>query len=160
MPDYVFVYGTLRRGEINDIALAAARQGLPVPRLAGLAGVPGVLYDFGDWPGLADDAQAPPVAGEVYEIDPRLLPVLDEIEEYAPGRDCLFVRRRVTLALDAPAGSAETPAGRAGKEAAGDGAGRVDCWYYPIDLRLAGRAQRTQARDWVAYRLERGPAPA
>ncbi len=154
MSQFVFVYGTLRRGEINDIAQAAARAGLPEPRLAGMATVPGVLYDFGDWPGLAPEAGAAPVVGEVYEIDDALLRVLDGIEEYEPGRECLFVRRQVAVMLQ-PAAAQGATAGAPPENGTGPASGPVRCWYYPIDLRLAGGARRTEARDWVAYRLSR-----
>ncbi|MDH0093042.1 gamma-glutamylcyclotransferase [Achromobacter mucicolens] len=48
MSIYVFVYGTLRAGEINDLARAAARRGLPPAIHVGAASVPGMLVDFGD----------------------------------------------------------------------------------------------------------------
>lgn len=96
----VFVYGTLRHGEINDIAKAAARFGrpdIPAPRHIATGSVPGRLVDFGNWPGLLPDvatAQAADgqsradvpardvstVIGDVFRIDVALLPILDEIE--------------------------------------------------------------------------------
>ncbi|ARP80968.1 gamma-glutamylcyclotransferase [Bordetella genomosp. 8] len=136
MDTYVFVYGTLRRGEINDLARAAARAGLPAPEYAGVASVTGRLYDFGDWPGLLPDADGVPVTGDVYRIDPALLPVMDAIEEYDPAGGSCFVRRPIRLTVD----------GRA-----------LDCYYYPIDPAHIGDAVRTDATDWVRHRLGRGP---
>jgi gamma-glutamylcyclotransferase (GGCT)/AIG2-like uncharacterized protein YtfP len=133
---YVFVYGTLRRGEINDLSLAAARAGLPVPEYAGSAAVRGHLYDFGDWPGLLPDPDGMAVTGDVYRIDPRLLPVMDAIEEYDPRERSCFVRRRIRLA----AGGRER-----------------DCYYYPIDPAGIGDAVRTAATDWIAHRKGRTP---
>ncbi|CUK17236.1 AIG2-like family [Achromobacter sp. 2789STDY5608615] len=84
MSIYVFVYGTLRAGEINDLAQAAARRGLPPARHVGPATVPGMLVDFGDWPGLLPVADDRRVLGDIYEVDPALVALMDEIEEYAP----------------------------------------------------------------------------
>jgi gamma-glutamylcyclotransferase (GGCT)/AIG2-like uncharacterized protein YtfP len=44
----VFVYGTLRAGEVNDIRAAATRHGIAPPTLIGTASVRGRLFDFGD----------------------------------------------------------------------------------------------------------------
>jgi gamma-glutamylcyclotransferase (GGCT)/AIG2-like uncharacterized protein YtfP len=135
MHTHVFVYGTLRRGEINDLALAAARAGLPAPEYVGPASVHGHLYDFGDWPGLLPDSTAAAVAGDVYRVAPALLPLMDAIEEYDPAGGSCFVRRLVRL--------------RVGDKV-------LDCHYYPIDPALAGDAVRTDATDWVAHRKTRG----
>jgi len=137
MSIYVFVYGTLRRGECNDLARAAARAGLPAPRPAGPARVPGALVDFGGWPGLLPAADGPGVRGELYEVAPGLLALMDEIEEYTPGAPCCFVRREV---------AARTPAGT------------VACQYYPIDPAFRGEARDIDGDDWVAYRLRRDGA--
>lgn len=95
MSIYVFVYGTLRAGEINDLAQAARRQGLPPPRHVGAATVPGALVDFGDWPGLIPARDGRRVLGDIYEVTPALLGLMDEIEEYEPGRPGCFVRQAV-----------------------------------------------------------------
>jgi gamma-glutamylcyclotransferase (GGCT)/AIG2-like uncharacterized protein YtfP len=134
MDMHVFVYGTLRGGEINDIAQAAARRGLAAPVLVGSAVVPGVLYDFGDWPGLVEDAAGPAIVGDVYRIDTALLAVLDEIEQYEPAGGSCFVRRSVRVSV-------------AGRD--------LDCHYYPVDPAYLGHARRTEATDWVAYRQSR-----
>src|SRR5690242_7171967 len=94
---YVFIYGTLREGEINDIGQAAARHGIAAPRLIGRASVMGRLYDFGDYPGLVQDEAAGPVRGDVYEIEDDLVPVLDDIEGVRPGIDSLFKSRPVSV---------------------------------------------------------------
>ncbi|HTJ99145.1 MAG TPA: gamma-glutamylcyclotransferase family protein [Bordetella sp.] len=134
MDTYVFVYGTLRRGEINDLAAAAARAGLPVPEYAGAASLRGRLYDFGDWPGLLPDPDGPPVVGDVYRIDPALLPVMDAIEEYDPAGGSCFVRRRLRLTV---------------------GGRELDCYYYPIDPAHIGNARLTDATDWIVHRQGR-----
>ncbi|GAA4337963.1 gamma-glutamylcyclotransferase [Pigmentiphaga soli] len=134
MDIYVFVYGTLREGEINDARLLAARLGLPAPEPMGRARVRGRLYDFGDWPGLVEAADGPAVLGEVYRIGPALLAAMDEVEEYVPGQDTLFVRRRVELDL---------------------GGRPLSCFFYPIDPRQTGAAVPIDHDDWIAYRRAR-----
>ncbi|WP_028230713.1 gamma-glutamylcyclotransferase family protein [Paraburkholderia mimosarum] len=133
---YVFVYGTLRAGEINDINLAADRHAIARPRHLGRATVAGRLFDFGSYPGMvAAPAHAQSsVVGDVYEIDDALLPVLDEIEQVYPGVDGLFVSSEVDV------------------EMRGD---RVACLYYPVaPAAIAGRPE-IAGGDWVAYRRTR-----
>ncbi|QQB32674.1 gamma-glutamylcyclotransferase [Achromobacter deleyi] len=137
MSIYVFVYGTLRAGEINDLAQAATRRGLPPARHVGAATVPSMLVDFGDWPGLLPVADGRRVLGDIYEVDPALVALMDEIEEYAPGRPGCFVRRPVLARPLAP------------------GAAPVACEYYPIDPAWRGTAADIDGDDWVAYRQAR-----
>jgi gamma-glutamylcyclotransferase (GGCT)/AIG2-like uncharacterized protein YtfP len=131
----VFVYGTLRAGEINDIGVAALRHGLDAPRLLGRATLRGQLFDFGAYPGLVPDEAGEPVVGDVYEIVPRLVAVLDEIEEVYPGVEGLFVARETTIEVD--------------------GAPLV-CRYYPVTRDAVAGLPRIVPGDWVAYRRARG----
>lgn len=142
MSIYVFIYGTLRAGEINDLAQAAARRGLPPAQWTGRATVPGMLVDFGQWPGLIPVADGRRVRGDVYCVDPALIALMDEIEEYVPGQPCCFVRREITARLDTPL----------------DGALDLPCQYYPIDPAHRALAVDIAQDDWVAYRQAR-PAP-
>lgn len=139
MSIYVFLYGTLRAGEINDLAQAAARRGLPAARLVGTASVPGMLVDFGDWPGLIPVADGRRVRGEVYQVQPALVALMDEIEEYVPGLPCCFVRREIAARL----------------ESAAQGATEIPCQYYPIDPALRGAAIDIAGDDWIAHRRRR-----
>jgi gamma-glutamylcyclotransferase (GGCT)/AIG2-like uncharacterized protein YtfP len=136
---YVFVYGTLRAGEINDIGRAAARHRIDAPRLLGIATVRGHLYDFGAYPGLVLDASAGLVRGDVYEVDEALVPVLDEIEEVYPGVEGLFKSREITLALD----------GR-----------MMTCLFYLVEEDSVTALPRIENGDWVDYRLARDEEPA
>ncbi|MFD4840533.1 gamma-glutamylcyclotransferase [Achromobacter sp. NPDC058515] len=140
MSIYVFVYGTLRAGEINDLAQAAASRGLPAPCHVGPASVPGMLVDFGDWPGLIPADNGRRVRGDVFRVDPALIALMDEIEEYVPGQPCLFVRREIEARLEAP-----------------DRGGLVTCQYYPVDPALCAAAVAIAGEDWIAYRLARRP---
>lgn len=141
MSIYVFVYGTLRAGETNDLARAAARRALPAPRWIGHAAVRGTLYDFGDWPGLLPDDRGAAITGEVYEVPGSLLALMDEIEEIDPAGGSCFLRREVEVRVEGP--------------------GLVRCFYYPIDPSWTGMARATPATDWIAYRRGRdAPAPS
>jgi gamma-glutamylcyclotransferase (GGCT)/AIG2-like uncharacterized protein YtfP len=74
----LFVYGTLRRGSNNKFARMLAGQA----QLVGSARLPGLLYDFGRYPGaVVSDQPDQWVHGEVYCFeDARLLASLDEYE--------------------------------------------------------------------------------
>lgn len=125
-PDlHVFVYGTLRRGEANDI-----NRLHPAPRFLGQARIGGVLYDLGPYPGLVLGG-ADQVLGEVYAIAPELERQLDVIEEVAPVPSGEYARRHVELVLD----------GRP-----------LRCLVYEIDsLRVRGRPRITTG-DWLQRR--------
>lgn len=135
----VFVYGTLRAGEVNDLNRAAARHGIEAPVLLGTGGIAGRLYDFGTYPGLVLDASAGPVAGDIYDIPDALLPVLDEIEEVYPGQATLFVREERPVML---------------------GGAAVDCLLYPVADSAVTGLTRIDSGDWVAYRRARDAASA
>jgi gamma-glutamylcyclotransferase (GGCT)/AIG2-like uncharacterized protein YtfP len=132
---HVFVYGTLRAGESNDIHRAAERHGIADPVLIGSGHINGRLYDFAAYPGLVIDPAAGPVHGDVYRIDDALVPVLDEIEEVVPGVIGLFrgEEMRVTVDMD----------GRAQA---------IDCLIYPVSEAAVAGLPRIDGGDWVVYR--------
>lgn len=86
-PAWLFVYGTLMRGE----PLSHVLRG--VARFEGEGRARGTLVSFGDYPGLLEGGGW--VRGEVYALDdPYRLPIVDrEEEEYN------FVRRRTDVAM-------------------------------------------------------------
>ncbi|WP_199541516.1 gamma-glutamylcyclotransferase family protein [Paraburkholderia kururiensis] len=134
---YVFVYGTLRAGEINDINAAAARYDIAMPVLVGEACVPGRLFDFGAYPGLVVEQvgdRALPVKGDVYEIDDALVAVLDEIEEVYPGVEGLFLARHTQVELHGVA---------------------FTCRFYPVALESTRGLPEIRNGDWVAHRRAR-----
>ncbi len=133
----VFVHGTLRSGEINDLTQLAARHSLPAPRLIDPGRVPGHLVDFGDWPGLVPTQDGRFVTGDIYQADPRLPPLLDEVEEISPEENACFLHAEVR---------AETALGP------------VLCQYYPINPGAAPGARGIPADDWVSYRVARDAA--
>ncbi|WP_244815816.1 gamma-glutamylcyclotransferase [Caballeronia sp. Lep1P3] len=135
---HVFVYGTLRAGEVNDINRAAERHAIASPTFIGTAHVRGWLFDFGKYPGLVLDAAGSLVIGDVYRIEDSLVPVLDEIEEVYPGVEGLFRAHRlhVEVQLDG-----EAP--------------HVDCLVYPVEASAVEGLPRIEGGDWVAHRFAR-----
>ena len=88
---HVFVYGTLRRGDDNDI-----NRLQPAPRFVGMAQVAGRMFHLGRYPGvlLGGDAL---VQGEVYAISAALERVLDEIEELYPQQTNEYFKREIKV---------------------------------------------------------------
>lgn len=135
----VFVYGTLRAGEVNDLNTAAHRHGIAAPTLLGTGTIAGRLYDFGTYPGLVLDPTASPAVGDIYDVPEALLPVLDEIEEVYPGQASLFVREeQAVLHQGQP----------------------VDCLLYPVADAAVTGLPCINSGDWVAYRKARDTAAA
>lgn len=133
---YVFVYGSLRQGEINDLAQAAARRGCAAPVWIGKGHVAGRLYDLGDYPALVAGG-AGRVRGDVYAVGEDLLAVMDEIEEYVPGADSMYLREPVEIEVD----------GR-----------RLACQYYPVLPHKLDGAPTVAAEDWIEFRRARDGA--
>jgi gamma-glutamylaminecyclotransferase len=74
--EYVFIYGTLKRGERNHRLLAGeqfVREAVTEPLYR--------LYDCGAYPALVEDtANGRAVRGEVYRVGPATLRQLDDLE--------------------------------------------------------------------------------
>jgi len=88
---FVFVYGTLQRGEVRDDALVQQRlvgAAVTKPRYR--------LFNVGSFPGLIDAAPGAgrAIQGELYEVSAECLATLDEIEGTAAG---LYARRPIAL---------------------------------------------------------------
>ncbi|MFM0337408.1 gamma-glutamylcyclotransferase family protein [Paraburkholderia fungorum] len=130
----VFVYGTLRAGEVNDIAEAAARHEIAEPDWLGTATVRGHLFDFGSYPGLVVDEAGVDVKGDVYEIDDDLVAVLDEIEAVYPGVEGRFVAREVMVKVNDDV---------------------VNCRFYPVVPHAVKGLQEIKSGDWVVHRSTR-----
>ena len=90
---HVFVYGTLRRGDVRDI-----NQLQPVPAFVAMATVQGVLYDLGSYPGMLLGGEGR-VTGEVYAISAELERQLDRIEEVWPQPTGEYSKREVVVQL-------------------------------------------------------------
>lgn len=121
-PRCVFVYGTLRRGEVNDI-----NELQPVPGFVGHASLNGTLYPMGWYPGLVLGG-AMPVAGEVYSVTPELEARLDEIEGLLPEPSGEYTKRDMQVDVG----------GRA-----------VTCFVYEITAALVAHLQPLVHGDWL-----------
>mgnify|MGYP001791630536 FL=1 len=122
---YVFVYGTLRHGEANDINRLS-----PPPRFVGQAVIAGVMVHLGTYPGVLLRPGGA-VIGEVYAIAPELERKLDEIEEIYPQRRNEYVKRDVRLAV---------------------GERELDCLVYEINAAYAKGKPVIASGDWVKAR--------
>ena len=88
---YVFVYGTLRRGQERDI-----NRLQPTAIFRGDGKINGILYDLGSYPGVRLGGEHW-VQGEVYQVTPELERQLDAIEEVWPQQTGEYVRRQVAV---------------------------------------------------------------
>ncbi|MGJ7484293.1 gamma-glutamylcyclotransferase family protein [Variovorax sp. LT2P21] len=90
---HVFVYGTLRRGERNDIA-----RYRPLPLFVGPAAIDGCLYDLGAYPGLVL-GEGGQVVGEVYRITAAVEAALDILEEVKADGSGEYRKREVPVVM-------------------------------------------------------------
>jgi gamma-glutamylcyclotransferase (GGCT)/AIG2-like uncharacterized protein YtfP len=145
-PRYVFVYGTLRRGEQRDINCLT-----PAPRWLGSASVEGVLYDLGEYPGLVlghePGSGQTHVKGDVYEIAGELEPSLDEIEGVAPQPNGEYAKRQVLVHLD----SLESPLATNESGLATP----LTCLVYEVTPGRVAACPVIEGGDWVGFRLAR-----
>ncbi|MSQ57038.1 MAG: gamma-glutamylcyclotransferase [Limnohabitans sp.] len=93
--NYVFVYGTLRRHQVNDIQLHK-----PTPTWIGIASVMGCLFNMGWYPSLLLQEQCPqlnvrarPIKGEVYAYEKELEIQLDHIESILPTPNGEYMKK-------------------------------------------------------------------
>jgi pyruvate carboxylase len=83
--EYLFVYGTLRRGGGSPFNKLLSEQA----DLVGLGSFRGKLYDLGEYPGVIPSSNpADAVIGEIYAIhnDSSILVTLDKYEDYLPDQ--------------------------------------------------------------------------
>jgi len=100
MTGHLFVYGTLRAGrEPPGLAslLAGRRRRAP-------ARVPGRLHDLGAYPGAILDPEAGEVVGELVEVAPADLAILDRYEDHDPAAPATSLFRRVRTRARLPDG--------------------------------------------------------
>ena len=122
---HVFVYGTLRRGDDNDI-----NRLLPAPVFIGPATLPGTLYHLGAYPGIVLGGMGV-VMGEVYAVSAGLQRVLDEIEEVYPQQRDEYFKRVVPIDVNGKA---------------------ISCVVYEINPRYIEGRPVIQSGDWVRCR--------
>jgi gamma-glutamylcyclotransferase (GGCT)/AIG2-like uncharacterized protein YtfP len=119
---HVFVYGTLRAGERNDIA----RFGLGA-EFVGRGEIAGILYDLGTYPGATLGGSGR-VQGEVYRIGPALEAALDRLEAVQPDDEGLYRKRELTVQV---------------------GAGGLSCLVYEIHPRQIVGRPVIASGDWL-----------
>ncbi|MEJ7688367.1 MAG: gamma-glutamylcyclotransferase family protein [Variovorax sp.] len=90
---HVFVYGTLRKGERNDIT-----RYLPMPRHVADGHIAGTLYDLGSYPGVVLGGPGR-VAGEIYAIASNVEAQLDLLEEVQPDGSGEYIKREVAVTV-------------------------------------------------------------
>jgi gamma-glutamylcyclotransferase (GGCT)/AIG2-like uncharacterized protein YtfP len=122
---HVFVYGTLRRGDDNDIT-----QLTPAPRLVGVGEIEGILYHLGAYPGVVLGPGGR-VHGEVYAIESALERVLDEIEALYPQESDEYVKRLIPVVV---------------------GLQVLDCIVYEINPAYVAGKPVIASGDWVRDR--------
>ena len=122
MHHLVFVYGTLRIGQRNDINLKT-----PQPLFMGMASVKGQLYSRGWYPGIRLGGEQW-VQGEVYDISPALLAQLDVLEEVAPVPSGEYQRVTVEVLC---------------------GEQKLVCEIYELSREFAERSQLLDQGNWL-----------
>ena len=124
---HVFVYGTLRQGDDNDIT-----QRTPAPLWVGRATIAGKMYHLGAYPGvLLDETTNSRVHGEVYAIEPALERELDELEEVYPQQSEEYFKREIAV------------------EVAGQ---RLMCIVYEVNPRYVVNCPQIASGDWIRDR--------
>lgn len=118
----VFVYGTLRQGESNDITLLS-----PEPQFMGHARVNGKLYHLGRYPGIILGG-TDWVVGEVWGISAALELKLDEIEMLYPTATDEYLKRQMPVLCNGNA---------------------IDCIVYEINPSYTEGKPRIEHGDWV-----------
>jgi gamma-glutamylcyclotransferase (GGCT)/AIG2-like uncharacterized protein YtfP len=86
---YVFVYGTLRKGDSNDITKL-----IPEPAYMGNSTINGNMYHLGGYPGVTLGGPGLNV-GEVYAITEPLERLLDGIESEYPAQADEYAKRDI-----------------------------------------------------------------
>jgi len=124
-PRHVFVYGTLRRGDDNDMTRLS-----PAPRYVGSCTIHGTMYHLGAYPGVVLGG-AGRVVGEVYSVEPALERQLDEIEELYPQQKDEYFKHEIAV------------------DVAGQ---RLMCVVYEINPRYIVGAPVIASGDWVKDR--------
>jgi gamma-glutamylcyclotransferase (GGCT)/AIG2-like uncharacterized protein YtfP len=120
-----FVYGTLRRGDDNDISRLA-----PAPEFIGHAQIAGTMYHLGGYPGVMLGG-AGQIVGEVYAVSAELEKTLDAIESEYPAQPDEYAKRAIRV------------------EVAGQWR---DCFVYEINPAYTVRKPIIASGDWVKDR--------
>ena len=117
MPEYIFVYGTLRK----DSPQPMARLLVSHSQYIGEASIQGALYDLGRYPGVLEH-QGYRTFGELFRLEEpeKILPPLDDYEECSAAypEPTLYLRKLCPVLLE-------------------DGS-TVDAWVYVYNRQVTG----------------------
>jgi gamma-glutamylcyclotransferase (GGCT)/AIG2-like uncharacterized protein YtfP len=89
-----FVYGTLRRGDDNDITRLT-----PAPLLIGHTHIAGTMYHLGGYPGVTLGGTGQ-IVGEVYSVSAELEKKLDAIESEYPAQPDEYFKRQIKVEVN------------------------------------------------------------
>jgi len=90
---YLFVYGTLIKGESNHKTLGNSK-------LIGDAFTKGTLFDIGNYPALIPDGDND-IKGEIYEVDSDTLIQCDLLEGYdVDNPNSLYIRKIIDVKIN------------------------------------------------------------
>jgi gamma-glutamylcyclotransferase (GGCT)/AIG2-like uncharacterized protein YtfP len=119
---HVFVYGTLRKGDSNDITKLD-----PAPIYIGKTQISGNMYHLGGYPGVTLGGTNT-IMGEVYAITEPLERLLDGIESEYPAQTDEYYKRDIQVTVNEQL---------------------LDCIVYEInDVYIQGKPQMMSG-DWV-----------
>ncbi len=120
-----FVYGTLRRGDDNDITCLS-----PAPQFIGNASITGTMYHLGGYPGVSLGGSGQ-IVGEVYAVSAELEKTLDAIESEYPAQPDEYAKRAIRVQV----------------------AGQFcNCWVYEINPNYTLSKPIIASGDWVKDR--------
>src|SRR5258707_1228181 len=103
MPEFLFVYGTLRPGLVTGAIRQIIRSLQPISA----GSMPGRLYDLGPYPvAVVDDTAVTRIEGEVLALpeDPAVLAALDDYEGFRPDNSAGSLYHRIRHHFTAPDG--------------------------------------------------------
>jgi gamma-glutamylcyclotransferase (GGCT)/AIG2-like uncharacterized protein YtfP len=124
-----FVYGTLRRGDDNDITRLQ-----PAPRFVGNAKIQGTMFHLGGYPGVllsSSQRQGGEIVGEVYAVSPELEKKLDAIESEYPAQSDEYIKREIDVLVDSES---------------------LRCYVYEINASYTADRPIIASGDWVKDR--------
>jgi gamma-glutamylcyclotransferase (GGCT)/AIG2-like uncharacterized protein YtfP len=130
-PDYLFVYGTLQPSFVNPFAHFLRQNS----QFAGVATIPGLLFDLGSYPGAIYLPNAATlVQGTLYNISARKSAVLNYLDEYEGiGYDYALPHEYIRTVIPARLPSSQ-----------------IDCWAYLFNLTTDDK-QLIPSGDYAAY---------
>jgi gamma-glutamylcyclotransferase (GGCT)/AIG2-like uncharacterized protein YtfP len=119
---HVFVYGTLRKGDANDITKLT-----PAPVYMGDSQTNGNMYHLGSYPGVTLGGSGI-VIGEVYAMTEPLERLLDGIESEYPAQADEYAKRDIKVSVNGQ---------------------MLDCIVYEINAAYIQGKPRIVSGDWL-----------